>query len=160
MGLFDLPLMKTKVSRKVLVIYCPALARSIPALYLRSLGYEVILEEIRGCFEIEGMDVFSNIQQEYPTILDTTYLKKFEAIVIAVNAPLDTFIIPKVFVSKFREIVKVAEEEKGTPIRLVGMNHWLSNETQKEQAKIFEGFFIGQDSTIEDVHEYLGGWIN
>jgi hypothetical protein len=140
---------------------CPGWSSSrFPAAFIERLGYKVTEDGPESCEELAKSNAFSKMEKLYPQLLNRDRFAEFDAIMIVINLPrsraLD-FIIPREFVDELKEKVNIAQKQKGSQIRVVGMNLWLSGEALQVQTDVFEGLFIGQDATEEQIHKCLGG---
>lgn len=130
----------------MLFIEYPPMAHDAYTQDFRKMGFDIEVHQILDFDEI------LDLKNQYR-------LEDFDIILIHISAGLiggKDLMMSKEVVDKLKQAMQIAETNKSSPIRLVGVNTNLSGEKQQTQAKIFDGLFIGWDSTPEQIMECLG----
>lgn len=140
-------------NKRMLFIECPFVSHNGNLLIFEHMGFDIERHQF-WCQELDKLlnDVKNNYQVlNFDVILICISEKKF---------PEKEIVISKAFLSKFRDIIQEVETGKLSRIPVVGMNLNLSGKTQAEQVKIFDGLFIGGDTTDEQIREMFRNLID
>ncbi len=123
-------------TRRMAFIEYPALPFDVNAEPFRQLGFEIAvycqITSLEGLLDLE------------PRLQSA----EFDTAMIYVDT---SRVIPQELLDRFRQILHRLEQRRMSPIRLVGWNWFLSEEEQRKQAEIFDGLFMGRDSTEEQI---------
>ncbi len=131
----------------MLFLECPPLPHDANAESFRKMGFDVEVHQF-FCSEPDAI-----LDEDKYRFVD------FDVILISISAGISVarnIIISRELLDRLRKAVQRAEVERGCPIRVIGMNWGLSGDEQRAQAEVFDGLFIGWDSTGEQVMQYLG----
>ncbi len=150
-------------SKHILIFCYPTYHSYYPTLrMMEAWEYDVTSDGIEF---VEESDALVRNDKHDPDLLSVDRLINYDVIVILVEegeiVPRG-IIISKEFINGLKERIKVVEMQKGSPVRLVGMNTaLLGQEAAMEQAEIFDGLFISGDILPWDqlhkhIHSYLG----
>jgi hypothetical protein len=129
---------KFNFNKPMLLIECPPWSDDGNTWIFRRMG-----------FQIEGY--YQLLCSELRNILDIRSkfrLENFDLVVICADT-----VVPRELLEQFRAEVQAAEAENSCPIHVVGMNLNLSGAEQVMQAEIYNGLFIGGDTTDEQIIE-------
>ncbi len=138
--------------KRMLIVECPFLSHIGNSYQYQEMGFDVVITS-RSCEALMEHGI-RGVENKHS-------LAGFDVILLYVAYGRTTGeepLISEEAVRISKEIIKAAEKEKGTTIRLVGVNLYLSDELQKKQAEVFSGLFIGRNTTYQEVMEYLGLW--
>ena len=135
------------VGKRMLFLECPPLPHDANAEPFRKMGLDV--------------EVHQFFCSEPDAILDEDKYRfaDFDVILISISAGIEVarnIIISRELMDRLRKAVQRAEVERACPIRVIGMNLGLSGDEQRAQAEVFDGLFIGWDSTREQAMQCLG----